>query len=114
MVVGLTTMFCRERRVQHLVGRQLAVHGLRAAYCSSPHVVLLFICGFLLRITRGSCISPDVCGASISPYLLRVQADAIMIEELNKADIYREIGQAFAVLLPVKSVGVMGDCRYKI
>ena len=41
-----------------------------------------------------------------------MQADAIMIEELNGANIYRDIGQAFAVLLPVKSVGVMGDCRY--
>ncbi|CAM9379022.1 unnamed protein product [Discosporangium mesarthrocarpum] len=39
------------------------------------------------------------------------EADAIMIEELNRAGIYREIGQAFAVLLPVKSVGVMGDFR---
>lgn len=39
------------------------------------------------------------------------QADAIMIEELNRANVYRDIGQAFAVLLPVQSVGVMGDCR---
>jgi GMP synthase (glutamine-hydrolysing) len=38
-------------------------------------------------------------------------ADAIMIEELHKADVYKLIGQAFVVLLPVKSVGVMGDCR---
>ena len=34
-----------------------------------------------------------------------------MIEELNRANVYRDIGQAFAVLLPVQSVGVMGDCR---
>ena len=40
------------------------------------------------------------------------EADAIMIEELHKADCYRAIGQAFVVLLPtVKSVGVMGDGR---
>ncbi|CAM9266052.1 unnamed protein product [Pylaiella littoralis] len=39
------------------------------------------------------------------------EADAILIEELNRANVYRDIGQAFAVLLPVKSVGVMGDCR---
>mmetsp|Transcript_34449 Transcript_34449/g.61913 ORF Transcript_34449/g.61913 Transcript_34449/m.61913 type:complete len:541 (-) Transcript_34449:24-1646(-) len=39
------------------------------------------------------------------------QADAIMIEELHKAGQYRLIGQAFVVLLPVKSVGVMGDGR---
>jgi GMP synthase (glutamine-hydrolysing) len=39
------------------------------------------------------------------------QADAIMIEELHKSGHYRAIGQAFVVLLPVKSVGVMGDGR---
>ncbi|MBN2328506.1 MAG: glutamine-hydrolyzing GMP synthase [Candidatus Omnitrophica bacterium] len=39
------------------------------------------------------------------------QADAVYIEEIKKAGLYRDIGQAFAVLLPVKSVGVMGDCR---
>jgi len=38
-------------------------------------------------------------------------ADSIMIEEILKAGVYKEIGQAFVVLLPVKSVGVMGDCR---
>ena len=39
------------------------------------------------------------------------EADAIFLEELNKADLYRVVGQAFAVLLPVRSVGVMGDGR---
>jgi len=39
------------------------------------------------------------------------QADAIYIQELRDAGLYRHIGQAFAVLLPVKSVGVMGDSR---
>jgi GMP synthase (glutamine-hydrolysing) len=38
-------------------------------------------------------------------------ADAIFIEELRRAALYREIGQAFAVLTPVQSVGVMGDGR---
>lgn len=38
-------------------------------------------------------------------------ADDIMIQEITAAGVYREIGQAFVVLLPVKSVGVMGDCR---
>lgn len=42
--------------------------------------------------------------------LLR-RADAIFIEELHKADWYHQTSQAFAVFLPVKSVGVMGDAR---
>lgn len=39
------------------------------------------------------------------------EADAIFIEEIKKAGLYRQISQAFAALLPVKSVGVMGDQR---
>ncbi len=39
------------------------------------------------------------------------RADAIFIEELRKADLYDEVSQAFAVFLPVKSVGVVGDAR---
>ena len=42
--------------------------------------------------------------------LLR-QADAIYMEELDKQDLYDKTSQAFAVFLPVKSVGVMGDAR---
>lgn len=38
-------------------------------------------------------------------------ADAIYLEEINKAGLYNTIWQAFAVLLPVKTVGVMGDGR---
>lgn len=38
-------------------------------------------------------------------------ADAIYIEEIRKAGLYDQISQAFAVLLPVKAVGVMGDAR---
>ncbi|MFN2166121.1 MAG: glutamine-hydrolyzing GMP synthase, partial [Anaerolineae bacterium] len=38
-------------------------------------------------------------------------ADAIFLEELRAADLYRETSQVFAVLLPVRSVGVMGDGR---
>ena len=39
------------------------------------------------------------------------EADAIFIEELRLADLYDEVSQAFAVYLPVKSVGVVGDAR---
>lgn len=39
-------------------------------------------------------------------------ADAILIEELHKADLYYKVSQAFAVFLPVKSVGVIGDARH--
>ncbi|KAI0077092.1 GMP synthase [Panus rudis PR-1116 ss-1] len=39
------------------------------------------------------------------------QADHIYIEEIRKAGLYNEISQAFAVLLPVRAVGVMGDKR---
>jgi GMP synthase (glutamine-hydrolysing) len=39
------------------------------------------------------------------------QADAIYLDEIRKAGLYDAIWQAFAVLLPVKSVGVMGDAR---
>jgi len=39
------------------------------------------------------------------------EADAIFLDELHRADLYQKVSQAFAVFLPVKSVGVMGDGR---
>jgi GMP synthase (glutamine-hydrolysing) len=39
------------------------------------------------------------------------EADAIYLEEIRSAGLYDQIWQAFAVLLPVRSVGVMGDAR---
>ena len=42
--------------------------------------------------------------------LLR-RADHIFIEELRRHDLYERTSQAFAVFLPVRSVGVMGDAR---
>lgn len=49
----------------------------------------------------------------ITPERLAVvrEADAILDAELRAANLYREAWQSFAVLLPVKSVGVMGDKR---
>jgi GMP synthase (glutamine-hydrolysing) len=39
------------------------------------------------------------------------EADEILVSEIKKAGLYRQIWQSFGVLLPVKSVGVMGDIR---
>lgn len=49
----------------------------------------------------------------ISPEKLSIlrEADAVYLDAIRKAGLYDEIWQAFAVLLPVKTVGVMGDAR---
>ena len=39
------------------------------------------------------------------------QADAIFLDELHAADLYHQVSQAFAVFLPVKPVGVVGNAR---
>ncbi len=39
------------------------------------------------------------------------EADAVLLEEIRRAGLYRQLWQSFAVLLPVRSVGVMGDER---
>ncbi len=39
------------------------------------------------------------------------EADAIVLEEMKAAELYEKVWQSFAVLLPVKTVGVMGDER---
>ena len=38
-------------------------------------------------------------------------ADAVVVDEIRRAGLYEKVWQAFAVLLPVRSVGVMGDGR---
>lgn len=45
-----------------------------------------------------------------SLHILR-EADAVVIEEIKRAGLYTKIWQSFAVLLPIKTVGVMGDAR---
>ena len=39
------------------------------------------------------------------------EADAIMVNEIKQAGLYYKIWQAFAIFLPIRTVGVMGDCR---
>ncbi len=53
-----------------------------------------------------------ILGEVTKPYadLLR-RADAIFIEELRRDGLYDQVSQAFAVFLPVRSVGVVGDAR---
>jgi GMP synthase (glutamine-hydrolysing) len=49
----------------------------------------------------------------VTPETLAIlrKADAIYLEEIERAGLYDKIWQAFAVLLPVRTVGVMGDAR---
>jgi len=58
--------------------------------------------GLAIRII-GS-VTPERCA------ILR-EADAIVLEEIRSAGLYDKVWQSFAVLLPVKTVGVMGDER---
>src|SRR5215475_8569167 len=53
------------------------------------------------------------CPGEITHEKLQIlrRADAVFIEEIRRAGLYDEIWQAFAVLLPVRTVGVMGDFR---
>ncbi len=53
------------------------------------------------------------CPGAITREKLEIlrQADAVYLDEIRKADLYDVIWQAFAVLLPVQTVGVMGDGR---
>jgi GMP synthase (glutamine-hydrolysing) len=53
------------------------------------------------------------CIGDITEEKLRIlrEADAIVLEEIKAAGLYRTVWQAFAVILPTKSVGVMGDER---
>jgi len=60
----------------------------------------------------GPGLAVRVLGSIDEERLERVRgADAIFIEEIRRAELYGAVWQAFAVLLPVRSVGVMGDNR---
>jgi GMP synthase (glutamine-hydrolysing) len=60
----------------------------------------------------GPGLAVRLLGEISRPHLVTLQdADAIVVEEIRRAGLYEKVWQAFAVLLPVRSVGVMGDGR---
>jgi GMP synthase (glutamine-hydrolysing) len=60
----------------------------------------------------GPGLAVRLLGEITRPHLVTLQeADAIVVEEICRAGLYNNVWQAFAVLLPVRSVGVMGDGR---
>jgi len=60
----------------------------------------------------GPGLAVRLLGEITRPHLVTLQeADAIVVEEIRRAGLYVKVWQAFAVLLPVRSVGVMGDGR---
>ncbi|HTO58330.1 MAG TPA: glutamine-hydrolyzing GMP synthase, partial [Pseudomonadales bacterium] len=60
----------------------------------------------------GPGLAVRILGA-VTPQRLQIlrEADWVVIDEMKKADLYYKVWQTFAVLLPVKTVGVMGDER---
>ncbi len=62
--------------------------------------------------SRGRAL-PSACPGEITRDKLEIlrKADTIYLDEIRKAGLYDKIWQAFAVLLPVRTVGVMGDAR---
>jgi len=60
----------------------------------------------------GPGLAVRLLGEITRPHLAILQeADAIVVEEIRRAGLYEKVWQAFAVLLPIRSVGVMGDNR---
>ncbi len=60
----------------------------------------------------GPGLAVRLLGEITRPQLVTLQdADSIVVEEIRRAGLYEKVWQAFAVLLPVRSVGVMGDGR---
>jgi GMP synthase (glutamine-hydrolysing) len=61
----------------------------------------------------GPGLAVRILGEIVPDYIKKLRlADAILIEELHKANLYHQVSQAFAVFLPIKSVGVIGDARH--
>jgi GMP synthase (glutamine-hydrolysing) len=60
----------------------------------------------------GPGLAVRLLGAITREHLVTLrEADSVVIQEIRKAGLYNKVWQAFAVLLPVRSVGVMGDGR---
>lgn len=60
----------------------------------------------------GPGLAVRLLGEITSEHLITLrEADAVVVEEIRRAGLYNKVWQAFAVLLPVRSVGVMGDGR---
>src|SRR5438552_13340049 len=60
----------------------------------------------------GTGLAVRLLGEITRPHLVTLQdADAIVVEEIRRAGLYDKIWQGVGVLLPVRSVGVMGDGR---
>jgi GMP synthase (glutamine-hydrolysing) len=60
----------------------------------------------------GPGLAVRLLGEITREHLLTLQeADAVVVDEIRRAGLYSKVWQAFAVLLPVRSVGVMGDYR---
>jgi GMP synthase (glutamine-hydrolysing) len=60
----------------------------------------------------GPGLAVRLLGEVTRSHLLTLQeADAVVVEEIRRAGLYEKVWQAFAVLLPIRSVGVMGDGR---
>jgi GMP synthase (glutamine-hydrolysing) len=60
----------------------------------------------------GPGLAVRLLGEVTRSHLVKLQeADAVVVEEIRRAGLYEKVWQAFAVLLPVRSVGVMGDGR---
>jgi GMP synthase (glutamine-hydrolysing) len=60
----------------------------------------------------GPGLAVRLLGEITRPHLATLRnADAVVVEEIRRAGLYEKVWQAFAVLLPVRSVGVMGDGR---